>query len=139
MEASASGLAPVPAAAPSADAGYVPPDIPTQPVAPSESAGVQIAAGSPSERPGALEAPALHPSIEQLQAQIVALQQAHEAANPTAPAKTDLVTRFKELAAAGVHITERVRVLADEGFGRHSTVEGVVLELLDAVIGKVAL
>jgi hypothetical protein len=125
MEASASGLTPVA------------PDVPTQPVAPSESAGVQTAAGSPSERPGAPAAP--QPSIEQLQAQIVALQEAYEAANPTPPAKTDLVTRFKELAAAGVHIAERVRILADEGYAKNSTVEGVILELLDALIGKVAL
>jgi hypothetical protein len=97
-------------------AGLTPvaPDVPAQPVEPS----LTIA--------------------KQLQAQIAALQQAHEAANPTAPAKTDLITRFKELAEAGVHIADRLRVLADEGYGKQSTVECVAHELLDE-IAKVVL
>jgi hypothetical protein len=82
-------------------------------------------------------APATAPTVEDLQAQLSALQAAHEAVNPTPVAKTDLVTRFNELKAAGIHVGERVRVLADEGYGKVSSVEGILLELVDEIASKV--
>jgi hypothetical protein len=113
MEASDAGFTPVATAAPDASAAPAAPAAPSAPAAPAAT-------------------------VEQLQAQIAALQAAHEAANPTPIPRLHLVDRFKELAGAGVHIAERVRVLADEGFGKNSTVEGVTLELLDE-IAKVVL
>lgn len=141
MEASGTLVDPAVAAAEAqleaARAAAVPPvepDVPTQPVVPSNSAGVNTAAGSPSE-----------PSVAELQAQLTALTAKLDSIpepEPTPEPKVPVTTRLAELKAGGVSLAESFEHLVREGYqtfipvAEHSTTLQALVTIVDEIASK---